>query len=85
MYNTGLLNNKWSFESRLSKIASDGYIDRAESDLQSYFLSGGYYGKKTIVKALVFGGKEVTYQSWWGTPQAVLENDDTGIEAVHFK
>ncbi|MEP0986322.1 TonB-dependent receptor [Ekhidna sp.] len=82
MYNTGLLNNKWSFESRLSKIASDGYIDRAESDLQSYFLSGGYYGKKTIAKALVFGGKEVTYQSWWGTPQAVLENDDAGIEAV---
>lgn len=82
MYNTGLLNNKWSFESRLSKIASDGYIDRAESDLQSYFLSGGYYGKKTIVKALVFGGKEVTYQSWWGTPQAVLENDEAGIEAI---
>ncbi len=82
MYNTGLLNDKWTFESRLSKIASDGYIDRAESDLQSYFLSGGYYGKKTILKALVFGGKEVTYQSWWGTPQAVLENDAAGIEAV---
>ena len=82
MYNTGLLNNKWSFESRLSKISSDGYIDRAESDLQSYFLSGGYYGDKTILKALVFGGKEVTYQSWWGTPQAVLENDRDGIEEV---
>lgn len=82
MYNTGLLNKKWSFESRLSKIVSDGYIDRAEADLQSYFLSGGYYGKKTIVKALVFGGKEVTYQSWWGTPQAVLENDLAGIEDV---
>ncbi len=82
MYNTGLLNDKWTFESRLSKITSDGYIDRAESDLQSYFLSGGYYGKKTILKALVFGGKEVTYQSWWGTPQAVLENDADGIEAV---
>ncbi|MEP1034552.1 TonB-dependent receptor [Ekhidna sp.] len=82
IYNTGLLNNKWSFESRLSKITSDGYIDRAESDLRSYFLSGGYYGKKTILKALVFGGKEVTYQSWWGTPQAVLENDAAGIEAV---
>ncbi|SNS57048.1 iron complex outermembrane recepter protein [Ekhidna lutea] len=82
MYNTGLLNNKWSFESRLSKIASDGYIDRAESDLQSYFLSGGYYGDKTIVKALAFGGHEVTYQSWWGTPQAVLENDRDGIEEV---
>lgn len=82
MYNTGLLNNKWSFESRLSKISSDGYIDRAESDLQSYFLSGGYYGDKTILKALVFGGKEVTYQSWWGTPEAVLENDEAGIEEV---
>jgi iron complex outermembrane receptor protein len=82
MYNTGLLNNKWSFESRLSKISSDGYIDRAESDLQSYFLSGGYYGDKTILKALVFGGHEVTYQSWWGTPQAVLENDRDGIEEV---
>ncbi|WP_420316778.1 TonB-dependent receptor [Ekhidna sp.] len=82
MYNTGLLNDKWSFESRLSKIASDGYIDRAESDLQSYFLSGGYYGDKTIVKALVFGGHEITYQSWWGTPQAVLENDRDGIEEV---
>ncbi|WP_424963054.1 TonB-dependent receptor [Ekhidna sp.] len=82
MYNTGLLNNKWSFESRLSKISSDGYIDRAESDLQSYFLSGGYYGDKTIIKALAFGGKEVTYQSWFGTPQAVLENDRDGIEEV---
>lgn len=82
MYNTGLLNDRWSFESRLSKIASDGYIDRAESDLQSYFLSGGYYGSKTVVKALVFGGHEITYQSWWGTPQAVLENDRAGIEEV---
>ncbi|GAB4230446.1 MAG: TonB-dependent receptor [Ekhidna sp.] len=82
IYNTGLLNDRWSFESRLSKIASDGYIDRASSDLQSYFLSGGYYGKKTILKALVFGGKEVTYQSWFGTPEAVLENDAAGIEEV---
>lgn len=82
IYNTGLLNNRWSFESRLSKLESDGYIDRASSDLQSYFLSGGYYGNKTILKALVFGGKEVTYQSWWGTPQAVLENDRDGIEEV---
>lgn len=82
MYNTGLLNDKWSFESRLSKINSDGYIHRAESDLQSYFLSGGYYGDKTIIKALVFGGHEITYQSWWGTPQAVLENDRDGIEEV---
>lgn len=82
IYNTGLLNDRWSFESRLSKIASDGYIDRATSDLQSYFLSGGYYGDKTSIKALVFGGKEVTYQSWYGTPQALLDGDADGIEEV---
>lgn len=82
IYNTGLLNERWSFESRLSKIASDGYIDRASSDLNSYFLSGGYYGNKTTLKALVFGGKEVTYQSWYGTPQALLDGDQDGIEEV---
>jgi iron complex outermembrane recepter protein len=82
VYNTGLIKDHWSFEGRLSKIASDGYIDRASSDLQSYFLSGGYYGKRTIVKALVFGGKEVTYQSWWGTPEARLNNDEEGMQEV---
>lgn len=63
---SGLLNNHWSFTGRLSKIKSDGYVDRASSDLGSYFLSGTYHGDKSIWKALVFGGKEVTYQSWYG-------------------
>lgn len=80
--NSGLINDKWAFQGRLSQIASDGYIDRARSDLQSYFLSGGYYGKNTVLKALVFGGKEVTYQSWNGTPEARLTNDQEGLEAV---
>ncbi|MEQ9423779.1 MAG: TonB-dependent receptor [Cyclobacteriaceae bacterium] len=80
--NSGLIDNKWAFEGKLAKIASDGYIDRASSDLQSYFMSGSYIGNKTTIKALVFGGKEVTYQSWYGTPQAVLENDADGIEEV---
>ena len=77
--NSGLINDRWAFEGRLSQIASDGYIDRAWSDLKSYYLSGGYYGEKTIIKALVFGGLEETYQAWYGTPQAKLnptpEND----------
>jgi iron complex outermembrane receptor protein len=75
---TGLINN-WSFDGRLSSITSDGYIDRATSDLSSYFLQGGYYGEKTIVKAITFSGRETTYQSWYGTPQAKLENDEQGI------
>ena len=82
IFNTGKLGTNWSFEGRLSSIHSDGYIDRASSDLQSYFLSGGYYGEKTIIKAIVFGGKEKTYQSWWGTPQARLENDIEGMQEV---
>jgi len=81
-YATGLLNDKWAFEGRLSKIASDGYVDRAASDLTSYYLSAGYYGKKSILKFVTFAGKEKTYQSWWGTPEARLKNDAAGIEEV---
>ncbi|WP_343033777.1 TonB-dependent receptor [Fulvivirga kasyanovii] len=81
-FGTGLIDDKWTFNGRLSKITSDGYIDRATSDLNSYYLSGGFYGKNTLVKAIIFGGKERTYQSWYGTPEAVLENDAEGIEAV---
>lgn len=72
---TGLINNQFVFDGRISQIASDGYIDRARSDLKSYYLSGGYYGKKTMIKAIVFGGKEITYQSWYGVPESRLNND----------
>lgn len=82
IFSTGLLKDRWAFEGRLSQITSDGFIDRASSDLQSYYLSGGYFGKKTSVKFITFGGDEVTYQSWYGTPEARLRNDAAGIEAV---
>ena len=67
---TGLLNKHWALDGRLSSITSDGYIDRASSDLSSYYLSGGYYGKKTVVKAITFAGKEKTYQSWYGVDES---------------
>lgn len=81
-FGTGLIDDHWTLDGRVSKIKSDGYIDRAESDLDSYYFSGGYYGENTMVKAIVFGGAERTYQSWYGTPEAVLNNDMEGIEAV---
>jgi iron complex outermembrane recepter protein len=71
---TGLKNN-FAFDARMSLIKSDGFIDRASSDLKSYYLSGGYYGNRTMVKAIVFGGQERTYQSWYGVPQSRLNND----------
>ncbi|MEO8474868.1 MAG: TonB-dependent receptor [Chryseolinea sp.] len=72
---TGLINNRWAFDGRISRISSDGYIERATSDLNSYYLSGGYYGDKTIIKAITFGGHEQTYQSWYGTDPATLAID----------
>lgn len=72
---TGKMENKFSFDVRASSVKSDGFIDRASSDLKSYYLSGGYYGDKTIVKAIVFGGKEITYQSWYGVPESRLKGD----------
>jgi iron complex outermembrane recepter protein len=76
---SGLLHDHWVIDARVSKIMSDGFIDRASSDLQSYFFSGGYYSRKTILKAIVFGGKERTYQSWYGVPQSRLNNDQDAM------
>jgi len=76
-FSTGLMNNKFELAGRLSKINSDGYIDRASSDLKSYFLQGTYVGKTTLLKAIVFGGKEKTYQAWNGIDLATMSNDRT--------
>jgi len=78
-FGTGLLNNRFAFDGRLSQITSDGFIDRASSDLKSYYLAGGYYGKKTMIKAITFGGREVTYQSWYGVPESRLRSDVTAM------
>ena len=63
---TGLSNGRWGFDARLSNIHSDGYRDRASADLKSYFVQGGYYGDKTTIKFITFGGKEETYHAWDG-------------------
>jgi iron complex outermembrane recepter protein len=76
-FGTGLLANNWAFDGRLSRITSDGYIDRAFSDLSSYYLSGGYYGKNTVIQAITFSGKETTYQAWNGVPSNMLESNRT--------
>ena len=76
-FGTGLLKGKWAFDGRLSKISSDGYVDRASSDLKSFYLSGGFFGEKTVVKAITFSGNETTYQAWNGVPGYLLESDRT--------
>lgn len=71
-FGTGLLNNHFTLDARLSGIKSDGYIDRAFSDLNSYFLSAGWHSAKSIVKLNVFSGNEKTYQAWDGVPSYML-------------
>jgi len=71
-FSTGKLNDHFEIAGRLSQIKSDGYIDRATSDLKSYFLQASYVDDQTLIKALTFGGKEVTYQSWYGFDPATI-------------
>jgi iron complex outermembrane receptor protein len=73
---TGLINNKFVFNTRLSRISSNGYIERATSDLKSFYIDGGLYTDKHILKATVFSGKEKTYQAWYGTPEPILKGMD---------
>ena len=77
-FGTGLMNDHFEVAGRVSNIQSDGFIDRASSNLRSYFLQGTYANENTLIKALVFGGKEKTYQSWNGLEDAEkLKNDRT--------
>ncbi len=74
---TGLINNKVTFDARMARIKSDGYIDKASSDLKSYFLSGAFYGKKDMVRVNVFSGKEKTFQAWGGVPESIIDTNRT--------
>ena len=74
---TGLINKHWWMSGRLSQITSDGYIDRATSNLKSYYLSGGYINDRTSLRAVVFGGKEITYQAWYGVDSATRASNRT--------
>ncbi|MGQ9846456.1 MAG: carboxypeptidase-like regulatory domain-containing protein, partial [Bacteroidales bacterium] len=80
---TGLINNHFNVDLRLSKIYSDGYVDRAFSDLKSYYLSAGYYSKSTMIKFINFSGHEKTYQAWNGNYKARYENDYAGMDTLY--
>lgn len=72
---SGLINERWAFDARLSNIKSDGYRDRATADLKSYFLQAGYYGDNSTLKFITFRGKEKTYHAWDGISKAQLKSD----------
>ncbi|MBK9223986.1 MAG: TonB-dependent receptor [Flavobacterium sp.] len=83
-FSTGLMNDHFELAGRVSNLSSNGYIERASSDLKSYFLQGTYVGKTTLIKTLVFGGKEKTYQSWNGIDYETLQKDRTYNPSGYF-
>lgn len=74
---TGLIDDHFTVDARLSRISSSGYIDRASSDLQSFYLSGAYLNKGSAVRLNIFSGKEKTYQAWNGIPESLKESNRT--------
>jgi len=74
---TGLIDGRYTLDARLSQITSDGYIDRASSNLKAFYLSGAYYMKNSTLRFNIFSGKEKTYQAWNGVPEALLGIDRT--------
>ena len=76
-FGSGLINKHFSMDGRISKLNSDGYIDRASSDLLSYYISGAYTSGKDLVRFNIISGKEKTYQSWDGVPSNVLDTNRT--------
>lgn len=79
---TGLLGGKFTIDGRLSRIYSNGYIDRAFADLKSYFLTGAYYGKNTIIRFVTFSGTEHTYQAWNGDAEDSLRAGNRTYNAL---
>ncbi|TWW01441.1 TonB-dependent receptor [Chitinophaga pinensis] len=74
---SGLINDHFTIDARLSKISSDGYMDRASSDLKSFYTSAAYISKNTAIRLNVFSGKEKTYQAWNGVPYDSLKTHRT--------
>ena len=81
---TGLINGKFSVDTRLSKVSSDGFIDRASADLKSFYISSGFYSENTVLKAIVFSGTEKTYQAWNGVPSDLLSTNRTYNSAGEY-
>lgn len=83
-FSTGMINDHIEFSGRLSRVTSDGYVDRASSELDGYFLQGAYRDDNSFIKALLFGGHEVTYQAWNGITADQLENNRTYNSAGEY-
>ncbi len=77
---TGLLNDTYSIDGRYSVVNSDGYIDRASSDLKSWYFTAARLSEKSSLRLIAFSGNERTYQSWYGTPESKVNGDAAELQ-----
>jgi iron complex outermembrane receptor protein len=78
---SGLMNDKFTVDARVSRVVSDGYIDRASSNLQSAYLSAAYFTKGAFIRLNYFTGREKTFQSWYGTPESRVSGSVADMQA----
>ena len=76
-FGSGVLGKHFTVDGRLSRIRSNGYMDRASSNLQSFYLSTAYVNENNSLRLNVFSGKEKTYQAWNGVPEYLLATNRT--------
>jgi len=74
-FGSGLIGKHITIDGRLSKISSDGYIDRANTALQSLYASTAWTDDKNSIRLNIFSGKEKTYQAWNGVPERYLTSN----------
>jgi iron complex outermembrane recepter protein len=77
---SGLIDDHFTIDARLSRISSDGYIDRATSDLKSLYFSTAYYSKKSSLRFNIIYGNEKTYQAWNGIPEQKLDGNPAALD-----
>lgn len=75
MFNTGLLNNHISFSGRISKISSNGYIERSNANLKSFYSSLLYTNKQYSLRLNAFSGNEKTHAAWFGISETTLDTN----------
>ncbi len=76
-FGSGIIGKHFTIDGRLSKISSNGYIDRAATTLKSFYVSTAYVDEKNSLRLNIFSGKEKTYQAWNGVPENLLKTDRT--------
>src|SRR5579872_3075489 len=77
---SGLIDGHFTIDARLSRISSNGYIDRASSNLKSFYFSTAWYGKNSSLRLNIISGTEKTYQAWNGIPEARIFGDKTALD-----